>query len=101
MKLVQNPIRLNASLHKCYRIPCVISIVANHKYFELYTLGSVHVYYVEGFDQIDIVLTHDKRTIKRYEIDFVLEKLLPDTPKDELKIDHAAKARLNMKSIAS
>ncbi len=54
----------------------------------------MHVYYVEGFDQIDIVLTHDKRTIKDAEIDFVLEKLLPDTPKTELKIDHAAKSEI-------
>ena len=92
MKLVQNPIRLNASLHKM--LPNTMRYLYSRKpvkYFELYTLGSVHVYYVEGFDQIDIVLTHDKRTIKDTEIDFVLEKLLPDTPK----------ARLNMKSIAS
>ncbi|KLI75927.1 MULTISPECIES: DUF1827 family protein [Lacticaseibacillus] len=95
MKLVQNPIRLNASLHKM--LPHTMRFLYSRKpvkYFELYTLGSVHVYYVEGFDQIDIVLTHDKRTIKDAEIDFVLEKLLPDTPKTELKIDHAAKSEI-------
>lgn len=40
------------------------------------------------------MLTHDKRTKKDTEIDFVLEKLLPDTPKDELKIEDAAKSEI-------
>ena len=89
MKLIQNPIRLNASLHKM--LPNTMRYLYNRKPV---TLGSVHVYYVEGFDQVDVVLTHDKRTIKDAEIDFVLEKLLPDTPKADLKIDHAAKSEI-------
>ena len=103
MKLIQNPIRLNASLHKM--LPNTMRYLYNRKpvkFFELYTLGSVHVYYVEGFDQVDVVLTHDKRTIKDdLEIDFVLEKLFLIRLKLTLKLTTLLKARSSTRFIAS
>lgn len=92
MKLVENPIRFNASLHKM--LPYTMRYLYGKttvKLFRLYTLGSVHVYYIEGFTQTDVVLTHEHRIIKQEEIDFVLSKLLPDDDPTQLTINHAAK----------
>lgn len=92
MKLIENPIRLNFSLHKS--LPYTMRYLygkSNVKTFRLYTLGSVHVYAIEGFDRLDIVMTHDHRNIKQAEIDFVLSSLLPDDQPTDLKISHTAK----------
>ena len=92
MKLIENPIRLNFSLHKS--LPYTMRYLygqSNVKTFRLYTLGSVHVYSIDAFDRFDIVMTHDHRNIKQEEIDFVLEKLLPNDDPASLKISHTAK----------
>ncbi|MCX2454448.1 DUF1827 family protein [Lacticaseibacillus nasuensis] len=93
MKLIENPIRLNASLHKMlpYTIRHLYGNAPSVKSFRLFTLGSVHVYQIEGFDKLDIILTHDHRTIKQAELDFVLGKLLPGVDPKTLTINHAAK----------
>ncbi|WP_461214362.1 DUF1827 family protein [Lacticaseibacillus sp. GG6-2] len=97
MKLIENPIRLNASLHKM--LPYTMRFLyGKHngmvKMFRLYTLGSVHVHYVEGFTKTDVVLTHDHRQIKQEEIDFVIDKLFTEDQKAKLKVDDEAKKRV-------
>ena len=96
MKLIENPIRLNASLHKM--LPNTMRFLfGGHnavKMFRLYTLGSVHVYYVEGFTKTDVVMTHDHRQVKQGEIDFVIEKLFTPEQREHLVIDDEAKARI-------
>ncbi|MFD1441332.1 MULTISPECIES: DUF1827 family protein [Lacticaseibacillus] len=95
MKLIENPIRLNFSLHKS--LPYTMRYLygkSNVKTFRLYTLGSVHVYSIEGFDRLDIVMTHDHRNIKQDEIDFVREALLPSDDPSTLKISHTAKNQI-------
>lgn len=95
MKLIENPIRLNFSLHKS--LPYTMRYLygkSNVKTFRLYTLGSVHVYSIDAFDRVDIVMTHDHRNIKQTEIDFVLKTLLPDDDPATLKISHTAKDRI-------
>ncbi|WP_204123230.1 DUF1827 family protein [Lacticaseibacillus mingshuiensis] len=92
MKLVENPIRLNASLHKM--LPYTVRYLYGKsavKTFRLYTLGSVHVHYIEGFKSIDVVMTHEKRNIRQDEIDFVIGKLFADTETAQLTVNHAAK----------
>ena len=95
MKLIENPIRLNFSLHKS--LPYTMRYLygkSNVKTFRLYTLGSVHVYSIEAFDKLDIVMTHEHRNIKQTEVDFVLSKLLPNDEPQTLKISHSAKAEI-------
>ncbi|WP_390405029.1 DUF1827 family protein [Lacticaseibacillus jixiensis] len=97
MKLIENPIRLNASLHKM--LPYTMRYLygkhsGNVKAFRLYTLGSVHVHYVEGFTKTDVILTHDHRQIKQEEIDFIVDKLFDAKVQDQLKIDDEAKSRV-------
>lgn len=92
MKLIENPIRMNASLHKM--LPYTMRYLygkINIKYFRLFTLGSVHVYYIEGFKKTEIVMTHDTRKIKQDEIDFVVAKLFPDGEASAVQVDHSAK----------
>lgn len=95
MKLIENPIRLNASLHKM--LPYTMRyLFGQHngtvKTFRLYTLGSVHVHYVEGFNKTDVILTQETRQIKQAEIDFIVDKLFTPEQKAQLKIDDEAKA---------
>lgn len=97
MKLIENPIRLNASLHKM--LPYTMRyLYGKHngtvKMFRLYTLGSVHVHYVEGFTKTDVVLTHDHRQITPDEIKFVVEKLFTEEQRPNLVIDEEAKLRV-------
>ncbi|MFD1485762.1 DUF1827 family protein [Lacticaseibacillus baoqingensis] len=97
MKLIENPIRLNASLHKM--LPYTMRyLYGKHngtvKMFRLYTLGSVHVHYVEGFTKTDVILTHEHRQIKQEEIDFVIGKLFPEAAKDQLRVDPEAKPEI-------
>ncbi|WP_179395950.1 DUF1827 family protein [Lacticaseibacillus absianus] len=95
MKLIENPIRLNASLHKM--LPYTMRYLYGQstvKAFRLYTLGSVHVYFIEGFEKDELVMTHDTRNIKDDEIDFVIEKLFTAADKPALKVNHAAKNQI-------
>ncbi|WP_262314919.1 DUF1827 family protein [Lacticaseibacillus parakribbianus] len=95
MKLIANPIRLNLSLHKM--LPYTMRYLygkSTVKAFRLYTLGSVHVHYIEGFAKDDVVMTHEKRNIKQEEIDFVVAKLFPNVDAAELTINHAAKNQI-------
>ncbi|WP_125705295.1 DUF1827 family protein [Lacticaseibacillus daqingensis] len=95
MKLIENPIRLNASLHKM--LPYTMRYLYGQstvKAFRLYTLGSVHVYFIEGFEKDELVMTHDTRNIKDDEIDFVVAKLFDGVAKDDLTINHAAKNQI-------
>lgn len=97
MKLIENPIRLSASLHKM--LPYTMRyLYGKHsgtvKTFRLYTLGAVHVHYVEGFTKTDVILTADKRQIKKDEIDFIVSKLFAEEVRDQLKIDEEAKQRV-------
>ncbi|WP_225046706.1 DUF1827 family protein [Lacticaseibacillus kribbianus] len=95
MKLIENPIRLNASLHKM--LPYTMRYLYGKitvKAFRLYTLGAVHVYFIEGFGKNDVVMTHDTRTIKQDEIDFVVAKLFPNVAPAELTLNHAAKNQI-------
>lgn len=93
MHLIELPIKLNASLHKM--IPRTISYLYGKrgvKYFRTYTLGNLHVYYVDAFNRIDIIMLADKRQIKNEEIDFTIEQLLPGVAKETLEINDEAKA---------
>ncbi|MCH4171869.1 MAG: DUF1827 family protein [Lactobacillus sp.] len=93
MHLIETPIKLNASLHKM--IPRTISYLYGKqaiKYFRTYTLGPLHVFFVDAFSRIDVIILSDNRQVKDKEIDFVLEKLMPGVAKDTLKINDEAKA---------
>ena len=95
MKLIENPIRLNASLHKI--IPNTVRHLYGSraiKFFTTYTLGAVHVYYIDAFSQIDIVMTNDSRRITDDQINFVIEKLMPDVARTDIEINQAAKAEI-------
>lgn len=95
MKLIENPIRLSASLHKM--LPYTVRYLYGKtpiKLFRLYTLGSVHVHYIDAFNRIDVVMTHDKRTIKQAEIDHVVSRLFPGLDASQLMINHAAKNQM-------
>lgn len=93
MHLIELPIKLNASLHKM--IPRTISYLygkSGIKYFRTYTLGNLHVYYVDAFNRINIIMMADHRQIKSEEIDFAIKELLPGVAKDTLDINDEAKA---------
>ncbi|KRN27437.1 hypothetical protein IV38_GL002089 [Lactobacillus selangorensis] len=96
MKLVANPIRVSASLHKM--IPKTIDyLYGKHaiKYFQMYTVGSTHVYYVDAFTRIDIIMTNEKRRISQEQIDFVVDKLLHEkSDAAALNVDHVAKSEI-------
>ncbi|MFD1671761.1 DUF1827 family protein [Agrilactobacillus yilanensis] len=93
MHLIELPIKLNASLHKM--IPRTISYLygkSGIKYFRTYTLGNLHVYYVDAFNRIDIIIMADSRQVKSEEIDFAIENLMPGVDKASLEINEEAKA---------
>ncbi|KRM71525.1 hypothetical protein FC34_GL001640 [Lacticaseibacillus brantae DSM 23927] len=95
LKLIENPIRLNASLHKM--IPYTVRHLYGKqpiKLYRNYTLGATHVYYIDAFNRIDVVMTNTHRNIKQDQVDFVVERLFPDVAVDELTIDQLAKAEI-------
>lgn len=97
MHLIETPIKLNASLHKM--IPRTISYLygkAAVKYFRTYTLDNLHVYYVDAFSRINIIMMGDHRQVRQNEIDFVIEQLLPGVDKSELTINDEAKADMEV-----
>lgn len=99
MHLIELPIKLNASLHKM--IPRTISYLYGKrgiKYFRTYTLGNLHVYYVDAFNRVDIIIMADHRQVKEEEINFAIETLMPGVDKASLEINDEAK--LAMEAIA-
>lgn len=94
MRLIENPIRVNASLRKM--IPNTIDYLYGHqaiKYYRKFTLGNTNVFFIDAFNRIDIVMTNTHRRISDEQIQFVIEKLL-DKNLSNPKIDHLAKSEI-------
>ena len=56
-----------------------------------YTLGATHVYYIDAFSRIDVVMTNTHRMIKEDQIEHVIPRLFPDVDREALTINHLAK----------
>ncbi|MCD2256753.1 DUF1827 family protein [Agrilactobacillus fermenti] len=99
MHLIETPVRLNASLHKM--IPRTINYLYGKtaiKFFKTYTLDAVHIYYIDAFSEVDVIMMADKRKIKSEEIDFTIDKLFPEVSRTELTVDPAAKAKVEARA---
>lgn len=107
MKLIEVPVKVNASLRKM--IPNTIAYLYGDsaiRYFRKYSLGNTSVHYVDNFDHLDVILTNSNRRIREDEIKFVCERLLPGQPicettrfsKDEIESARHHKIR-SMKDI--
>lgn len=81
MKLIEVPIKVNVSLRKM--IPNTITFLYGQqpiRYFRKYTLGNTSVYYVDDFDNVDLILTNRNRKIRDDEIDFACQQLFSEQP---------------------
>lgn len=81
MKLIEVPIKVNVSLRKM--IPNTITFLYGNqpiRYFRKYTLGKTSVYYVDDFENVDLILTNSTRKIRDDEIDFACQQLISQQP---------------------
>lgn len=68
-----------------------------NKLFNVYTLGSLDVFYIETYDHTDVLIRSRKRKVTNEEVSFVIDKLFPDVPIDSLQIDHEFISKLTDK----